>query len=78
MSGLHAAVGIGAGIQGMSPLSGVSKTCGLRRLPLGKCIGLVQDPSGLHVDMAVNGSPAAVCQDEHLVEEEQLPWIEIF
>ena len=68
LSGLHAAVGIGAGSQGMSPMSGVSKISGLARLPLGKCTGLVQDPFGWQVDMTVNDSPAVVFQEEHLVE----------
>ena len=66
MSGLHAAVGIGAGAQGMSPLSGVLKTWGLARMPLGKCTGLLQDPSAWQVDMAVNDSPVVVCQEEQL------------
>ena len=72
LSGLHDAVGIGAGAQGISPMSGVSKTCGLSRMPLGKCTGLLQDPSGWQVDMAVKGIPAVVRQEEHLDEEEQL------
>ena len=69
-SGFHVDVASGAEAQGMSPISGGSKTCGLARLPLGKCTGLLQDPSGWHVDMAVNVSPAVVRQEEHLDEEE--------
>jgi len=67
LSGLHDAVGIAVGAQGMSPLSGVSMTYGLSRLPLGKCTGLLHVPSDLQVDMAVKGSPSVVRQEKHEV-----------